>query len=77
MLTFYFLEYIFRNAKTVFGRILLEMQQIDELFLQAEDELGSVLARLGGDHSTSFLSTLYIYSRRELCIILDIDNIVV
>ena len=77
MLRFYFLEYIFRNAKTVFGRILLEMQQIDELFLQAEDELGSVLARLGGEIPQVFDVHCAFLQRENDCFVPDIDNMVV
>ena len=53
------------------------MQQKYKFFFQAEDELGSVLARLGGEIPQVFDVHCAFLQRENDCFIPDIDNMVV
>ena len=53
------------------------MQQKYKFFFQAEDELGSVLARLGGEIPQVFDVHCAFLQRENDCFVPDIDNMVV
>ena len=53
------------------------VQQKYKFFFQAEDELGSVLARLGGEIPQVFDVHCAFLQRENDCFVPDIDNMVV